>query len=93
MEPEWTKAIQSETICNFFYAFFILYAVILALSILTVFGLFSYGKNMGNFGMIIGVQGILTSLIAGTMMLFYYLICDRALLAGKAAEKPKEVAY
>jgi hypothetical protein len=83
MEPSWTKSIPSETICNFFYAFFVLYAVILALSLLTVIGLFNFGKNMGNFGLMIGIQGILTSLIAGTMMLFYYLLCDRALLAGK----------
>ncbi len=87
MEPQWTKAIPSETICNFFYAFFVLYAVILVLSVLTAFGLFTFGKNMGNFGLMIGIQGILTSLIAGTMMLFYYLVCDRALLASKEKAK------
>jgi len=83
MEPQWTKSIPSESICNFFYAFFVLYAVILVLSVFTAIGLFSFGKNMGNFGLIVGIQGILTSVIAGTMMLFHYLVCDRALLVGK----------
>ncbi len=87
MEPDWTKQIPSESVCSFFYAFFVLYAVILVLSIFTAIGIFSFGKNMGNFGLVIGIQGIITSLLAGTMMLFHYLVCDRALLAGKATQK------
>ncbi len=93
MEPEWTKAIPSESVCNFFYGFFVLYAVILVLSVLTVFGIFNFGKNMGNFGLVVGLQGIITSLLAGTMMLFYYLVCDRALLAGKSKEVAKQHQY
>lgn len=93
MEPEWTKSIPSESVCNFFYAFFILYAVILVLSVLTVFGIFNFGKNMGNFGLIVGIQGIITSLLAGTMMLFHYLVCDRALLVGKSKETASQKQY
>ena len=28
MEPNWTKNIPSSTVCNFFYMFFVVYAVI-----------------------------------------------------------------
>jgi hypothetical protein len=87
MEPEWTKAISSTSICNIFYAFFVINATIFVLSVLTTIGIFSYGKNMGNFGMILGIQSILSSLIAGIVTLSYYLVCDRALLAGKAEKK------
>ena len=87
MEPEWTKSISSQSICNIFYAFFVLNAAIFVLSIITTIGIFTYGKNMGNFGMVIGVQSILSSLIAGIVTLSYYLVCDRALLAGKVDKK------
>lgn len=87
MEPEWTKGISSESICNIFYAFFVINAAIFILSVLTTIGIFSYGKNMGNFGVILGVQSILSSLIAGIVTLSYYLVCDRALLAGKTVKK------
>jgi hypothetical protein len=44
---------------------------------------------MGKLGTIIGFNGLLTTFIGGTLMLFYYLICDRALL-GKAVQDVKE---
>jgi hypothetical protein len=81
MEPDWTKQIPSSTICNFFYAFFIIYAIIFALSVIGLFGTIGYMKKMGVAGLALGFQGLLMSLIGGTMMLFYYLICDRALVA------------
>ncbi len=89
MEPEWTKAIPSESICNFFYVFFVLYAVFAALALITTFGVFSFGKQMGNFGIVLGIQSIITFLMAATFALFYYLICDRALLAGKKGTEQK----
>jgi hypothetical protein len=87
MEPDWTKAIPSTTVCNFFYAFFILYAVFFALSLLLTVGGLVGMKKMGPAGFYIGFQGLLMTGIAGTMMLFYYLICDRALLATKVASE------
>lgn len=81
MEPEWTKQIPSDAICNFFYAFFVVYAVLFVLSLATTIGVFSYGKKMGGLGVAIGIQSLVMTAIGGTMMLFYYLICDRALLA------------
>lgn len=81
MEPNWTKNISSATVCNFFYVFFVVYAVIFAVSVLMTVGIMTNSKLRGALGIALGGQAIVTTLIGGTMMLFYYLICDRALLA------------
>jgi hypothetical protein len=90
MEPNWTKQISSETVCNFFYVFFVIYAGIFVLSLLGTVGLFAYAKKLGGAGVALGLQGVVVTLIGATMMLFYYLICDRALLAKGAAAAAKE---
>ena len=80
MEANWMKAIPSSTICNFFYFFFVLYAIILALSVLGFIGIavsprLSKALSVPNsLGLAVGV------LLAGTQMLFFYLICSRSLL-------------
>jgi hypothetical protein len=86
MEPEWTRQIPSSTICNFFYAFFVIYAVLFVLSVAATIGAFGITKKLGAAGVAIGIQGLIMTAIGGTMMLFYYLICDRALLARAAVE-------
>ena len=87
MEPQWTKAIPSEYICNTYYALFIFYAIIAVLAILASIGLFTMMKT--SVGVLMGIQGILTALIGGTLALFMYLMCDRALLSNKKQEKPQ----
>ena len=82
MEPQWTKAIPSSSVCNFFYVFFVIYAVLFALSVLVTVGVLSTFKLKGATGLALGAQAALTTALGGTMMLFYYLICDRALLSG-----------
>lgn len=89
MEPEWMRQIPSSTICNFFYAFFVVYAVLFVLSVVATLGIFGFSKKLGAAGVALGVQGLIMTGLGGTMMLFYYLICDRALLA-KAAVEMKE---
>jgi hypothetical protein len=80
MEANWMKAIPSSTICNFFYVFFVLYAVILALAVLGFVGIavspkLSKALSVPNsLGLTVG------ALLAGTQMLFFYLICSRSLL-------------
>jgi len=74
------KQIPSSTICNFFYFFFVVYAIIFTLSIISVIGTAMSAKANTPLLMSLLANSILTSLIGGTMMLFYYLICDRALL-------------
>ena len=89
MEPEWTRQISNPMICNFFYVFFVVYAVFFVLSLLFTIGVFSYSKKMGKMGIVMGIQALFTTLLGGVIMLFYYLICDRALL-GKAVQDIKE---
>jgi len=89
MEPQWMKQIPSPMICNFFYTFYVIYAVLFVLSLLFTIGVFSYSKKMGKMGIVMGFQALLTTALGGIMMLFYYLICDRALL-GKAVKDVKE---
>ncbi len=80
------KQIPSESVCNFFYFFFIVYAVLFVLALLTTIGVFSFTKKLGTAGIAIGLQGLVMTLIPGVFALFYYIICDRALLANKKEE-------
>lgn len=89
MEPQWMRQISNPMICNFFYWFYVVYAVIFVLSLLFTIGVFSYSKKMGKMGVVMGMQALLTTFMGGVIMLFYYLICDRALL-GKAVQDVKE---
>ena len=92
MEPAWMRKISSPAICNFFYFFYVVYAVLFALSLLFTIGLFTYSKNMGKVGIVMGFQALFTTALGGVLMLFYYLICDRALI-GKAVEDVNENFY
>lgn len=79
MEPDWTKQISNRTVCNFFYAFFVAYAIIAALAVIgfiASFTMLSMPKGMMIYS---GFYGLLMIAIATTMALFHYLICDRAL--------------
>lgn len=81
MEPEWMRSIPSTTICNFFYAFYVVYVFLFLIAVVSaVMALFNM-KKFGLMGVLLVVQGLVVSGIAGTMMLFNYLVCDRALLA------------
>lgn len=81
------KAIPSASVCNFFYAFFVIYAVLFALSVLVTIGVIGAFKLKGATGLALGAQAIITTALGGTMMLFYYLICDRALLTEQAPKQ------
>jgi hypothetical protein len=83
MEPEWMKQIPSTSICNFFYFFFVIYAVIFTLSIVSLIGTALSMKTTTPLAVALLSNAMLTSLIGGTMVLFHYLICDRALLTTK----------
>lgn len=88
-EPDWIKKISSDTVCNFFYFFFVLYAVLAILAFITAIGGFVYGKKLGPAGMLLGFQGLLMTLIPAVFALFYYIICDRALLSGRMQDVGK----
>ncbi len=85
MEPQWTKSISSDLICNYFYVFFVIYAVIAVVTFIATIGIFGFAKKLGMYGVASGVGYLFGTLIAGTQALFFYLICDRALIT-KVAE-------
>ncbi len=89
MEPAWMRNITNPMICNFFFSFYVVYAVLFAISLLFTIGLFTYSKNMGKMGFVLGFQALLTTALGGVLMLFYYLLCDRALIQ-KAVVDVKE---
>ena len=78
-EPEWMQNISSATVCNFFYAFFVIYAVLLALSIVALIGVTSFLKLPKALIIANSVPAIIGLTIITAQMLFFYLICDRAL--------------
>lgn len=82
MEPEFTKKIPSTTVCNFFYIFYVLYAVLAVLALIATIGLFGMTKKLGAAGIASGFGYLLMMVLAATQALFFYLICDRALLKG-----------
>jgi hypothetical protein len=74
MEPQWTKQISSSTVCDWFYIFFIFNAIFVAL---LVFTLFSGLK--GNIRSRL-IQVLPAAIVGSINVLFWYLMCDRALL-------------
>ena len=87
MEHDWMRSISSETVCTFYYVVFIIYCIIAALSILGTVGVLMTTKFPKAIGISIGLQGVFVGVIAATMALFAYLLCDRALLAPKKKEE------
>jgi len=67
-------------ICNYFYVFFIIFAVWAGLSLLAGIWIFAARRSM-SFGMLMAliINIILSFGISATTALFLYLICDRAL--------------
>ena len=92
MEAEWMKKIPSESICTFFYAFFVIYAVIAVLALVATIGIFGIAKKLGGYGIGAGIGYLFAMVLAGTQALFFYLICDRALLAKPEQKPTKQVA-
>ena len=78
--PSWTNKISNSMICNYFYIFFLIFAVWAGLSLLAGVWIFASRRSM-SFGMLIAliINIILSFGISATTALFLYLICDRAL--------------
>jgi len=79
MEPQWTKNISNQTLCNFFYAFFVVYSILAVISIIGFIGLFTAVKMPPGVLIAQVLQGLILVSLTSTMALFHYLICDRAL--------------
>ncbi len=89
--PQWTDKISNNVVCNYFYVFFVIFAVWAAISLLG--GVWIFATTKMSFGMLIGVIfNILLSFgISATSALFLYLICERALKPAAAAMGVKNV--
>lgn len=86
MEPQWTKQIPSDVICNFFYIFFIVYAVLAALALVSGVGVLLTPKLPKGLMLMSVVNSVIVAGIAGTAALFHYLVCSRALLPAAKKE-------
>ena len=82
MEPSWMNQIASETICNFFYAFFVFYAILAGLALAGTISLLTLLKLQKGLQVGHGVYGLFMFTLAATQALFFYLICDRGLKPG-----------
>ena len=81
MEPEWMKKFSNITVCNFFYVWFVVYAVFALLALVLAVGTFMSVKKLDFAGVMFILHPVLILLLATTFMMFYYIICDRTLLA------------
>ena len=80
MAPAWTNQIPNYAICNFFYAFYVVYAVIFAMAVLHIVYIFAIVKKFDlSHGIMLG-SGFFTMALALILTLFHYLVCDRALM-------------
>ena len=80
MAPEWTNHIPNYAICNFFYFFYVVYAVIFALAFLQILYIFTAMNKFDLTSIIILGSGFFMVALALMQILFHYLICDRALM-------------
>jgi len=80
MAPEWTNQIPNYAICNFFYFFYVVYAVIFAFAVLQVVYIFAVVKKFDLMNGIMLGSGLFTMALALVLTLFHYLVCDRALI-------------
>ena len=90
-EPSWMQKFSNENICNFFYFWFVVYAIIFGLALVVSFGILLSLKKLGLYGIILSLQSVITALIAGSFMMFHYMVCNRALLTPAGPEQKKEV--
>jgi hypothetical protein len=76
---QWTDVISDGVLCQWYYWFFVIYAVLAVLSLFG--GLFSFlTKGLPtSVRIMVGSGYFLTFGIAAVSFLFHYLICDRAL--------------
>lgn len=79
------QSISSNVVCNYFYFFFVAYAVLAAVTVLGMIGVLAFLRLPKPMLIASGFQGLLVLALAATTALFHYLICDRALLAAAAA--------
>lgn len=92
---QWTDKIADSTLCNYFYVFFIIFAVWAAVSLMG--GVWIFATSKMSIGILIALTfNILLSFgISATSALFLHLICERALkpsMGGRVRNSTSQVA-
>lgn len=75
-EPDWSKQIQSSTVCSWFFWFAVANAV---LAVGGLVGMLSYGFGVKNPNLLILATLAFPTTISMIQFWFFYLMCSRAL--------------
>jgi len=80
MEDAWMKSISNKSICSWYYAFFVINAIVASLSmVILVLKLAIARKNVIDI-LSDSLSSFLVFAIGVVNALFFYLMCDRTLL-------------
>lgn len=90
MEPEWTKAIPSKLVCDYYYVLFVINAVIAAFAIVALPIMLFTMKMPVSMLMLHAFQVIIMAALAIIGSLSLYLLCDRSLLKGQGQEAQRQ---
>ena len=82
MEPDWMAKISSASICSFYYAFFVAYAIVAVIALIGLV-LILTSKLPLSFKLSVGFQSLISIALGVLLALFQYMVCDRALLASE----------
>jgi hypothetical protein len=82
-EAEWMKRISNQTMCGYFYVFFVVNAIIAAFTIIGTFVMLTTLNIPFGSKVFSGLNAILIAAISVTSALFFYMMCDRSLLSTK----------
>ena len=82
MEPDWMAKISSASICSFYYAFFVAYAIVAVIALIGLFMILT-SKLPLSFKLSIGFQSLISIALGVLLALFQYMVCDRALLGSE----------
>jgi hypothetical protein len=77
MEPEWMQAIAGSTVCNWFYIFYVVNLIVFVILVIgMVFLAFRTKKGLTLPNIFFG---LISSVVACTNTLFFYIMCERSL--------------
>jgi len=79
MEPDWMTKISSASICSFYYAFFVAYAVVAVIALIGLLMILTTKLPL-SFKLSLAFQSIISISLGILLALFQYMVCDRALL-------------
>lgn len=77
-EIEMTKGISNETVCNYFYAVFIIVSILAGIGLIN--DLFVASRVRPSIGIPIALRAIVVLTLAVANTLFLYIMCARSLL-------------